>query len=102
MPSQLYPQRPGDFKLRKENRRVKNALRKEGARRKEEYEEAISSIRRNPFRHPSNPLGINHLKGSWLCLWRFKLGRYRIIYEVDSESREFEILYYGPRGGLYS
>ena len=63
----------------------------------ERWEEIVAQIRLSPRFGPH----IDHLKGLWLCSFRWDKGSYRIKYDVDDKERE--IYFYGAnnRGDAY-
>jgi len=62
-------------------------------------DKALDAIRDDPFdveHHDIKPLhGL--LKG----LWRYRLGKFRIVYRVNREAKEVQIAIIRPRGEIY-
>lgn len=54
----------------------------------------------SPFHHP-NPKTIRRLHGEFEGLYRYRIGKIRIIYEVDESARTIEILNIDDRGDVY-
>ncbi len=60
--------------------------------------EAIERLIQNPFFGPN----IVKLKGSHSGQYRYRLGSYRIIYEVDSQNQKCIVLSISTRGKAYN
>jgi len=54
----------------------------------------------SPFHHP-NPKAIKRLHGELEGFYRFRVGRIRIVYSVDSAARTIEIVNIDDRGDVY-
>jgi mRNA interferase RelE/StbE len=68
-----------------------------GADLQKKIAEAIDAIAANPFHHAH----IKRLKGSLSHLHRYRLGDYRIVYEIHSEENLVRVVAIAPRGGAY-
>lgn len=55
-------------------------------------------LREEPFNHPN----IKPLKGNLLGLYRYRIGNWRIIYEVLEEEQVVNILQIVHRGSAYN
>ena len=47
------------------------------------------------------PLGCKKLKGSYLEIWRIRIGNYRIIYSIDDEIKIIDVQKVGHRKDIY-
>ena len=54
----------------------------------------------SPFHHP-NPTTIKRLHGKLEGLFRYRVGRIRIVYSVDESARTIEIISIDDRGDVY-
>ncbi len=45
--------------------------------------------------------GAKHLTGEYYCYWRQRVGKYRIVYSINEESRRVEVVYIWTRGEAY-
>ncbi|MDM8565662.1 type II toxin-antitoxin system RelE/ParE family toxin [Candidatus Halobeggiatoa sp. HSG11] len=54
-------------------------------------------LHKEPFNHPN----ISQLKGNFAGLYRYKIGNWRIIYEVEEEQQVVNILQIINRGNAY-
>jgi len=74
------------------------------AKRDRKMQEAIADafdyLQGSPFRH-SNPNTIRRLHGQLEGLYRYQIGKIRIIYSVDVTRRVIEILNIDNRGDVY-
>lgn len=61
---------------------------------KERAAEALARIMANPY--TGKPL-VGNLKG----FWSFRIGMYRIIYEINEQGKEVLIGAIGPRKSIY-
>ncbi|MCH8294597.1 type II toxin-antitoxin system RelE/ParE family toxin [Candidatus Poribacteria bacterium] len=59
----------------------------------------ISNV--SPFRHP-NPKTIQRLHGKRRGQYRYRIQNIRIVYRVDRQRQEIEILEIDNRGDIYS
>ncbi len=62
-------------------------------------DEALDAIGADPFdveHHDIKPLH-EPLKG----LWRYRVGKFRIVYRVSREAKEVQIITIRPRGDVY-
>ncbi|MEO0519254.1 MAG: type II toxin-antitoxin system RelE/ParE family toxin [Cyanobacteria bacterium P01_A01_bin.116] len=57
----------------------------------------LEVLEKTPFNHAN----IKPLKGKLKGRYRYRLGQYRIIYRVNSQSVTVEVLLIGPRGDVY-
>ncbi|MEL7355083.1 MAG: type II toxin-antitoxin system RelE/ParE family toxin [Cyanobacteria bacterium J06560_6] len=54
-------------------------------------------LEQTPLSHPN----IKPLKGKLKGRYRYRIGNYRVIYRVNDQSVEVEVLQIGPRGDAY-
>lgn len=54
----------------------------------------------SPFHH-TNPTTIKELKGKYKGQWRYRIGKIRIVYSVDQNSRAIRIAAIDNRGDVY-
>lgn len=54
-------------------------------------------LEKTPFSHPN----IKPLKGKLKGRYRYRIGNYRVVYRVNNESVEVEVLQISPRGDVY-
>ena len=47
------------------------------------------------------PSGCKKLKGSYLEIWRIRIGNYRIIYSIDDEIKIIDVQKVGHRKDIY-
>ncbi|PIG94542.1 type II toxin-antitoxin system RelE/ParE family toxin [Gloeocapsopsis sp. IPPAS B-1203] len=50
---------------------------------------------------PFTELDIKKMKGDWEGFYRLRIGKNRIIFTVDIESKDIEIYAIGARGDIY-
>ncbi|MEA5594206.1 type II toxin-antitoxin system RelE/ParE family toxin [Rivularia sp. UHCC 0363] len=50
---------------------------------------------------PFTELDIKKMKGDWEGFYRLRIGKNRIIFTLDLESRDIEIYVIGSRGDIY-
>jgi mRNA interferase RelE/StbE len=50
---------------------------------------------------PFTELDIKKMKGDWEGFYRLRIGKIRIIFTVDINSREIEVYMIGVRGDVY-
>ena len=60
--------------------------------------EALERLIQNPFFGPN----IVKLKGSYTGQYRYRVGSYRIIYEVDTQNQKCVVLSISARGKSYT
>lgn len=66
----------------------------------DQYGMALRELCREPFpKH--RPKAIRHLRGRLLCSFRLRIGKYRLHYEVDSDTHEISILGLNLRDAIY-
>ena len=58
---------------------------------------AFDTIAENPRDHPN----IRPLRGEFAGLWRYRLGDYRIVYEIRDDDQVVIILVIAQRGDVY-
>ena len=63
---------------------------------KEKLKEVIVHLRENPFSYP-----YKKIRGE-VNLYRIRLGKYRILYELDRIERKVTILKVDEREGIYN
>jgi mRNA interferase RelE/StbE len=54
----------------------------------------------SPFHH-SSPTTIKPLKGKYQGQWRYRIGKLRIVYSVNKDSRTIRITAIDNRGDVY-
>ena len=59
--------------------------------------EAIDQLTQNPFFGPN----IAKLKGSYAKRYRYRVGSYRIVYEVDTQHQKCFVISISTRGKSY-
>jgi mRNA interferase RelE/StbE len=57
---------------------------------------AIDALRAEP-----RPPGARKLEGEFHDGWRIRVGRFRVLYEVDDSRREVRVFRVGPRDTVY-
>ena len=62
----------------------------------ERLDRAILSLVSNP-----RPPGTKRLRGKLHQGWRIRVGKYRILYKIDDESRQVSIFEIGHRREIY-
>lgn len=50
---------------------------------------------------PCSLPGVKPLTGEWVGFYRYRIGNYRMIYQVDHEIITVFIVAFGPRGDVY-
>jgi len=53
---------------------------------------------------PTEPVGdtIKPLSGTSGGMWRYRIGDYRLVYLPDTQTKKVTLLFFGPRGDVYS
>jgi mRNA interferase RelE/StbE len=59
-------------------------------------DKAILSLGENP-----RPPGVKRLRGKLKDGWRIRVGRYRVLYRIDENSKEVRIFAVGHRREIY-
>lgn len=67
------------------------------ANMKRRVDAAIDTLMQNPFLGPN----IKKLKGNHAGQYRYRVGRYRIIYRIDTERHQCIVIGIYPRGRAY-
>jgi len=57
----------------------------------------FSQLRENPYSHPN----IKRLRGSLAGYWRYRVGDWRVVYEVDDENERITVLLIAHRRDVY-
>jgi mRNA interferase RelE/StbE len=50
---------------------------------------------------PFTELDIKKMKGDWEGFYRLRVGKNRVIFTLDSDSRDIEVYVIGARGDVY-
>ncbi|PAX59824.1 type II toxin-antitoxin system RelE family toxin [Brunnivagina elsteri] len=50
---------------------------------------------------PFTELDIKKMKGDWEGFYRLRIGKNRVIFTLDSDSRDIEVYVIGARGDVY-
>lgn len=75
-------------------RRAQKQIARIPTKERDKIYEAIRKLSGNP--HPKDSLKLSGREG-----WRLKIGRYRVIYEIDDEEKSIIILDVGHRKDVY-
>ena len=65
-----------------------------------EFSEHLDEICRGPL-PDNNPGAIGHLRARYFCLYRYRSGKVRLIYEIDHDRREISLLDLSIRDKAY-
>ncbi|MFN4777128.1 MAG: type II toxin-antitoxin system RelE family toxin [Pseudanabaena sp.] len=57
----------------------------------------FSTLEQNPFQHPN----IKSLKGNLSGFYRFRVGDYRVVYEVDEQAKQVRVTNIAHRRDVY-
>ncbi len=57
----------------------------------------FSTLEQNPYQHPN----IKTLKGNLSGFYRFRVGDYRVVYEVDEQIKQVNITNIAHRSDVY-
>ncbi len=57
----------------------------------------FSTLEQNPFQHPN----IKSLKGNLSGFYRFRVGDYRVVYEVDEQAKQVRVTNIAQRRDVY-
>ncbi|MCL1474389.1 type II toxin-antitoxin system RelE family toxin [Argonema antarcticum] len=63
----------------------------------ERLNRCFDGLRQNPYQHPN----IKRLKGSFAGCFRYSVGDWRVVYQVDEAQQLITILLIAPRGSVY-
>jgi mRNA interferase RelE/StbE len=92
---------PDSFSIERISPRAANYLRRLPRDHQEAVAEAFDYLCNiSPFHH-SNPTVIRPLKGKYKGQWRYRIGKIRIVYSVNNESRTIRITAIDNRGDVY-
>ena len=75
---------------------VKRYLRRQDRNTRAAFEAALKDMCRNPFWFENTR--IDHLKATFECVHKYRLGSHRVMYRVDAERRDIRVVWFGPRG----
>jgi len=57
----------------------------------------FSTLEQNPYQHPN----IKALKGNLSGFYRFRVGDYRVVYEVDEQAKQVRVTNIAHRSDVY-
>ncbi len=57
----------------------------------------FSTLEQNPYQHPN----IKALKGNLSGFYRFRVGVYRVVYEVDEQAKQVRVTNIAHRSDVY-
>lgn len=57
----------------------------------------VEHLQENPYNHPN----IKRLKGSLISCWRYRVGDWRVIYQVDEAQQVITVLLIAHRSEVY-
>lgn len=80
------------------HKRVSKALPNLPERVRGAVKQRIDLLTENPYRHPR--LDIKKMQG-FDTVYRLRIGRYRLIYEIIEDELVVLIIEFGPRGDVY-
>jgi len=90
------PEKAWDVELSKSSLRALERLGKKAAMRILDRLEELADME-NPMRHKD----VRSLEGNLQGFYRFRVGEYRIIFELDPENKRLGLLAVVPRGKGY-
>ena len=67
---------------------------------KRELLQHLDSLCKGPL-PDDDPGKIRHLRGRFLCLFRYKIENTRLVYEVDQNKRQIRVLDFKTRDKVY-
>jgi mRNA-degrading endonuclease RelE of RelBE toxin-antitoxin system len=92
---------PDPYSIERIAPRAANYLRRLPRDQQEAIAEALDYLcNTSPFHH-SNPTVIRPLKGKYKGQWRYCMGKIRIVYSVNNDSRTIRISAIDNRGDVY-
>ena len=57
----------------------------------------FSTLEQNPYQHPN----IKALKGNLLGFYRFRVGDYRVVYEINEQAKQVNVTSIAHRSDVY-
>jgi mRNA interferase RelE/StbE len=61
------------------------------------FDRAFAALAHDPHRHPN----IKPLRGRFAGCWRFRVGDYRLVYQIDEPRRRVLVVAIGHRRDVY-
>jgi mRNA interferase RelE/StbE len=63
----------------------------------QKFQRAVLQIQKDPFNHPQ----IKALTGPLSGLWRYRIGDFRLLYQINAPAKQITLVYLGSRGDVY-